>query len=70
VTTPCTNHIGIIVTDLDQVTEKLRALFGDPTRIKNLPEVGLRRCATSRFRPTTALRSARKEPVAGEHVTL
>jgi len=50
-TTPYIDHIGIIVTDLDHAIEKLRALFGDPTRIKKLPEVGLRRCATSRFRP-------------------
>lgn len=41
-TTPYINHIGITVTDLDHAIEKLRALFGDPTRIKNPPEVGLR----------------------------
>lgn len=34
--------MGITVTDLDHAIEKLRALFGDPTRIKNLPEASLR----------------------------
>jgi len=41
-TTHYLDHIGIIVTDPDQAIEKRRPLFGDPTRIKNLPEVGLR----------------------------
>ena len=41
-TTPYIDHIGIIVTDLDQAIEKLQPLVCDPTRIKNLPEVGLR----------------------------
>jgi hypothetical protein len=54
-TTPYIRHIGIIVTDPDQAIEKLRPLSGDPTRIKNLPEIGLRRCATSRFRPNPAI---------------
>jgi catechol 2,3-dioxygenase-like lactoylglutathione lyase family enzyme len=41
-TTTYIDHIGIIVTDPDQAIEKLRPLFGDPTRIRNLPEVDLR----------------------------
>jgi len=41
-TTPYIDHIGIIVADLDQASAKLRPLFGDPVRIKELPEVGLR----------------------------
>jgi glyoxalase/bleomycin resistance protein/dioxygenase superfamily protein len=41
-TTPYLDHIDIIVIDLDQAIEKRRPLFGDPTRIKNLPEAGLR----------------------------
>lgn len=40
-TTPCVDHMGIIVTNLDQAVEKLRPLSGDPTRIRNLPEAGL-----------------------------
>lgn len=41
-TMPYIDHIGIIVADLDQASAKLRPLFGDPVRIKELPEVGLR----------------------------
>jgi hypothetical protein len=41
-TTPYIDYIGIIVTDPDQAIEKLRPLFGDPTRIKSLREAGLR----------------------------
>jgi hypothetical protein len=38
------------VTGLDRATDKPRPLFGDPTRIKNLPVAGLRAaecCAAS-----------------------
>jgi methylmalonyl-CoA/ethylmalonyl-CoA epimerase len=41
-TAPYIDHIGIIVADLDQAIAKLRPLFGDTTRIKDLPEAGLR----------------------------
>ncbi len=41
-TTPYLDHIGIIVADLDRASAKLRPLFGEPVRIKELPEVGLR----------------------------
>jgi catechol 2,3-dioxygenase-like lactoylglutathione lyase family enzyme len=51
-TTPYIDHIGTTVTDLDQAIEKLRALFCDPTRIKNLPEVGLR---ITEFQPANLL---------------
>ena len=40
--TPYIDHIGIIVADLDQAAAKLRPLFGEPVRIKDLPEAGLR----------------------------
>ncbi|MEI6732610.1 MAG: VOC family protein [Comamonadaceae bacterium] len=39
---PYIDHIGIVVADLDQAIERLRPLFGTPTRIKELTEVGLR----------------------------
>jgi catechol 2,3-dioxygenase-like lactoylglutathione lyase family enzyme len=41
-TTPHIDHIGIVVADLGEAIAKLRPLFGDPVRIKDLPEVGLR----------------------------
>jgi methylmalonyl-CoA/ethylmalonyl-CoA epimerase len=42
VSAPHIDHIGIIVADLDQAAAKLRPLFGEPVRIKDMPEVGLR----------------------------
>ena len=41
-TPPRIDHIGIIVADLEQAVEKLRPLFGEQARIRELPEVGLR----------------------------
>jgi methylmalonyl-CoA epimerase len=35
------DHIGIIVSDIEQATNKLKVLFGVPS-IKELPDVGLR----------------------------
>jgi methylmalonyl-CoA epimerase len=35
------DHIGILVSDLEQAAQKLRVLFGKPS-FKELPEVGLR----------------------------
>ncbi len=40
---PVVNHIGIIVADLEAGIAIFRRLFGgDPARIKEMPEVGLR----------------------------
>ncbi len=39
---PYIDHIGIIVSDLDQAVKRLSPLFGTPARIKELTEVGLR----------------------------
>ena len=40
--TPRIDHIGIIVSDLEQAVKKLRPLFGEHSAIKDLSEVGLR----------------------------
>lgn len=36
------DHIGIIVADLDAAVSRLKPLFGDRVRIKDLADVGLR----------------------------
>lgn len=36
------DHIGIIVSDLEQAAARLRPLFGEHSTIKELPDVGLR----------------------------
>jgi methylmalonyl-CoA epimerase len=36
------DHIGIVVADLDAAVSRLRPLFGDSIRIKELADVGLR----------------------------
>lgn len=39
---PHIDHIGIVVADLDAALAKLKPLFGEPARIKSLPDEGLR----------------------------